>query len=77
VSGTPAAALAERERQLQRQESEAFVDGLLRAGRLAPGHKRAAVELMDQFDGEAPVEGERSPLEDFKAFLGSLPRAVH
>lgn len=72
-----AAALAERERQLRRRQSEVFVDQLVRGGVLPAGHRRAVVELMEHFDGERPVDGERTPLEQFQAFLSSLPRVLH
>lgn len=80
---TQEAAFAEGQRQDRVQEDDAFLDGLIAAGRLAPGHKaEVAVFCAALGDGEAIAFAEGGEAEDprarFKAFLDKhLGQSIH
>ena len=78
---TREAALVERERQSQRNENMAFLEGLVGEGRPLPCPAETVLTLMDTLSDAAPVEfsegGERDPLSVFKEdILAKLPRRV-
>jgi hypothetical protein len=80
---TKEAAFAEGLRQDRAQEDDVFLDGLVAAGRLAPGHKgEIAVFCAALGDGEAVAFAEGAQAEDprarFKAFLEQhLGQSIH
>lgn len=70
--------LAKRERDLRQQEWGIQLDGHIQAGRLLGKDKPMVLAFMEGLHGQNVDlgEGEKSMLDKFKGFLGSLPVQV-
>lgn len=73
-------AFAETARTAARTEDAAFVDGLVAAGKLAPGRADQVKTLLGVLDGDAKIsfaEGEAAPRHQLRALLGDLGVSIH
>jgi hypothetical protein len=79
-------AFAEREAKLRRTEIEGFLDGMIKAGKLAPSLKPGLAAFMERLAGAETAlefaEGEKgetrtiAPLDFFKGLLEKAPQLV-
>ena len=70
---------AETARVAARNDDAAFVDGLVEAGKLPPGHADQVKTLMAVLDGDEKIsfaEGEDAPRDQLRALLGGLGEVI-
>jgi hypothetical protein len=75
-----AAAFAEREAATRHTENKSFLDGLVAAGKLAPGIAAPALAFMDRLDAAEVIEfaegAQQTSLDWFKDLLGKSGQVV-
>ena len=75
-----ATAFAEREAGIRRAENQTFLDGLVTAGKIAPGMVPAALAFMERLDAAETAEfsegSQQTALDWFKDLLGKSGQVV-